>query len=266
MAEVLTIKTDKYNMEYCKFGSGDKVMAIIPGLSVQSVMGSADAIEDSYGAMRDEFTYYVFDCRKDIPEQYFIEDMARDTADAIKQLGLSDIYLFGASRGGMVAMTIAIEYPELVKKLALGSTSSHVKKEQRKVIQNWIDLAKSKKTAELYDNFAKEIYPHSVYEQTKEFFAEVSKTVKDSELESFIIQAEAVKNFDATDKLARISCPVLVLGAFEDAVLDSDATMEMAEKLDYRDDFRLYMYTGYGHAAFDTAPDYRTRVFDFYLK
>lgn len=266
MAEVLKVRTDKFDMEYCKFGCGKKVLVIIPGLSVQSVMGSANAIEASYGEMKDEFTYYVFDCRKDIPDKYSIEDMAADTAYAMKELGLKDAYLFGGSRGGMVAMTIAMEYPELVKKLALGSTSSHVKEEQRKVIANWIKLAKEKNTAALYDDFAKEIYPPAIYEQTKEYFAEVSKTVKDSELYSFIIQAEAVINFDATDKLGKINCPVLALGVFEDAVLDSDATMEIAEKLDYRDDFRLFMYTGYGHAAFDTAPDYRSRLFDFYLK
>ena len=48
-----------------------------------------------------------------------------------------------------------------------------------------------------------------------------------------------------------------------DRVLDSDATMEIAEKLDERPDFRLYMYIGYGHAAFDTAPDYRQRILRF---
>ena len=64
-------------------------------------------------------------------------------------------------------------------------------------------------------------------------------------------------------KIATIKCPVLALGVFEDAVLDSDATMEIAEKLDYHKDFKLYMYVGYGHEAFDTAPDYRKRIFEF---
>lgn len=54
------------------------------------------------------------------------------------------------------------------------------------------------------------------------------------------------------------------LVCFEDSVLDSDATMEIAEKLDERADFRLYMYTGYGHAAFDTAPDYKKRILNFF--
>ena len=40
--------------------------------------------------------------------------------------------------------------------------------------------------------------------------------------------------------------------------------MEIAEKLDERKDFKLYMYKGYGHAAFDTAPDYRERIMKFF--
>ena len=40
----------------------------------------------------------------------------------------------------------------------------------------------------------------------------------------------------------------------------------VAEKLDNRTDCALYMYNGYGHAAFDTAPDYRKRIYDFFMK
>ena len=86
----------------------------------------------------------------------------------------------------------------------------------------------------------------------------------DKELERFIILAEGIKDFNVASELDRIQCPVLALGVFEDSVLDSDATMEIAEKLDECTDFRLYMYTGYGHAAFDTAPDYRQRILNFF--
>ena len=75
-----------------------------------------------------------------------------------------------------------------------------------------------------------------------------------------MILAEGIRDFDVSDQLSRIQCPVLAIGVFEDAVLDADATMEIAEKLDVRPDFKLFMYIGYGHAAFDTAPDYRDRI------
>ena len=87
----------------------------------------------------------------------------------------------------------------------------------------------------------------------------------DHDLERFIIFVEGTKGFNVVDELGKIQCPVLAVGAFEDKVLGSDATMEIAEKLDYRADFRLYMYIGYGHAAYDTAPDYRERLLNFFL-
>ena len=102
-----------------------------------------------------------------------------------------------------------------------------------------------------------------MFEQYREALIAAAGTVTDAELERFITLAEGTRGFDVADELDRIRCPVLALGVYEDRVLDSDATMEIAEKLDDRLDFRLYLYTGYGHAAFDTAPDYRRRILSF---
>lgn len=266
MADSYTVRTGGFEMEYCKFGNGDKAFVILPGLSIQSVISAKDAVEDGYSIMKDDFTAYLFDRRRIIPEGYTVYDMAEDTAAVMKKLGLKDTYVFGASQGGMIAMVLAIRYPELVAKLVLGSTSSHVMPAQKKVIDNWVALAQKKDREGLYLEFGKEIYPPEVFEQYKDYFKEAAKNVTDEELDRFIICAGAAGNFNVTDELGKINCPVLALGVYEDAVLDSDATMEIAENLDYRDDFALYMYKGYGHAAFDTAPDYRKRIYEFFVK
>ena len=266
MADLGTVKTGGFEMDYCRFGSGDKTMVIIPGLSVQSVTGSKDAIEEAYSVMKDEFTTYVFDRRRSVPEGYSIPDMADDTASAMKELGLTQAYVFGASQGGMISLSLAIRHPELVKKIVLGSTSSHVRPSQRGVIDRWIELAEKKDREGLYQEYGKEIYPPDVYEQCKDMLTEVSATVTDEELEKFVILASSIRGFDVTDELKKIDCPVLALGVYEDSVLDSDATMEIAENLDHREDFALYMYKGFGHAAFDTAPDYKKRILEFFLK
>ena len=146
------------------------------------------------------------------------------------------------------------------------STSAHVKPEQRKIIDRWVELAENKDREGLCQEYGKEIYPSAVYEQYKDAFSYMAKNVTDEELERFVILAKSIRNYDVSNELKKIECPVLALGDFEDPVLDSDATMEIAENLDYRPDFSLYMYIGYGHAAFDTAPDYKKRILDFLTK
>ncbi|SEM36725.1 Pimeloyl-ACP methyl ester carboxylesterase [Butyrivibrio sp. ob235] len=266
MININTVKASDFSMDYFKFGAGPRNMVILPGLSVQSVMGSADAVADAFTMAVNDFTVYTIDRRKELPPEYSVYDMARDTAEVIKQLGLSDIYLFGASQGGMIAMTIAIEYPELVKKLALASTSSHVTDEQFESLNKWIELAKKGDKEGLYLCFGKMVYPSAVFEQFRDYFINSAKTVTDDELRRFIIIANGAQNFNITDKLKEIRCPVMTTGTFEDEVLDSDATMEIAEQLDEEHEFKLYMYTGLGHASFDTAPDYKKRVYDFFME
>ncbi len=253
-----------FAMQYFRFGTGARTLVILPGLSVQSVMGSADAVAQAYDALAQDYTIYLFDRRETLPDVYGVEEMARDTAEAVLALGLKDTYLFGASQGGMMALVIAIEYPELVKKLVLGSTSAHVLPEQYHVIERWIALAEANDPVGLYLSFGEEIYPPAVFEQFRDALIAAGKTVTGEELRRFITLARGIEGFDVSNRVSEIRCPVLAIGVFEDAVLDADATMEIAEKLDLKPDFRLYLYTGFGHAAFDTAPDYRERMRKFF--
>ena len=260
-----TVRTDAFTMDFFRFGKGEKPLVILPGLSIQSVMGAADAVAEAYRSLEDRFTIYLFDRRRDLPPVYTVHDMARDTAEALRALGLKDVCLFGASQGGMIALVIAIEYPELVGKMVLGSSSAHVQEAQYRVLEQWAQLARERDPVGLYLAFGREIYPPAVYEQARESLIAAAGSVTEEDLRRFIILVEGTKDFNVVRELDRICCPVMAVGVFEDGVLDSDATMEIAENLDNRADFRLYMYVGYGHAAFDTAPDYRERMLQFFL-
>ncbi|MBR1796974.1 MAG: alpha/beta hydrolase [Clostridiales bacterium] len=247
-------------MKWFSFGSGDKPFVIIPGLSVKSVMESADAIAQAYDLFAKEYTVYVFDRRENITAPYSIADMAEDTVKVMSSLGLKDITLFGASQGGMISLTIASLYPEMISRLILGSTSAHITSEQYKKFEDWVRLARSGDAVGLYLSFCKDLYPEEVYGQYEAYFRDAASTITAEELERFIILAESMKDFDITNKLSDVKSPVLIIGAFDDAVLDSDMTMEIAEKLEETTDLKLFIYNGYGHAAFDTAPDYKQRI------
>ena len=259
-----SVETGGFRMDFFRFGRGARTLVILPGLSVQSVMGAADAVAAAYASLADDYTVFVFDRRALLPPVYTVHDMARDTAAAFRALGLRDACVFGASQGGMIALVLAIEYPELVGRMVLGSTSARVSPEQFRVIEGWIDLAKRRDREGLWLSFGRELYPPAVFDRCRETLLAAAAATTDAELDRFVILAEGARGFDVTEALPRIACPVLAVGVFEDSVLDSAATMEIAEKLDHRPDFRLYMYTGFGHAAFDTAPDYRERILNFF--
>ena len=253
-----TIKTESFSMDYCRFGRGRETLVIVPGLSVQSVLGFAEAIAEAYQALADDFTIFVLDRRNEMPTAYSVPEMAHDTAMAIQALELGRVCLFGASQGGMIAMKIAADHPELVKRLVLGSTSAQVTEARyRQVFEGWADMARAGDAAALYLAFGEAIYPAPVFEQSRQLLLDAAKTVTEGELRRFAIQTEGMRGSDIREDLEKIACPVLVMGSKDDKVVSGEASEQIAERIQDRE---LYMYDGYGHAVYDLAPDYRERM------
>ncbi|MBR4196483.1 MAG: alpha/beta hydrolase [Synergistaceae bacterium] len=263
--QIETVRTESFTMDYLRFGNGKKPLVIIPGLSVQSVMKFSGAVAESYKLLADDFTVYLFERRNELPSSYSVYDMSRDTAEAIRALKLGGVCLFGVSQGGMIAMKIAADNPGLVRSLILGSTSAHVTRTQFSVIDEWIQFAKAGNAEGLYLSFGEKLYPESVFEQSRKLLIDSAKTVTPEELTRFVILAEATKDFDAADDLKKIACPVLVIGSKDDKVLGGEASEKIFESLKDKPGCELFMYDGYGHAAYDTAPDYRERMLKFFL-
>ena len=83
---ILTIPAGK--MRYITFGRGAKPMVIIQGLNTNGIHGSAAALSWMYRLFTKTYTVYLFDRRSDLPEDYPIAAMAKDTAkikDAVKK-------------------------------------------------------------------------------------------------------------------------------------------------------------------------------------
>jgi pimeloyl-ACP methyl ester carboxylesterase len=59
----------------------------------------------------------------DIDRPLTFEQEAADTAEALRQLGLGPVDVYGYSDGGNVALGLAIRHPELVRKLAIAGTN-----------------------------------------------------------------------------------------------------------------------------------------------
>lgn len=254
------VKTDSMKMEYFSFGTGEKQMVIVPGLDTKSVLPNAIMIESAYSIFQDDYTVTVFDRRLDMPSRYSIREMARDTAFAMRELGIRDAHIFGASQGGMIAQYIAIDYPELVSSLVLGATICRENPIAREVIGNWISYAEKGDRRGLSDAFIKTLYSKPFQEKYYDILITLNDNVTDEDLHRFIICAKAIFDFDTTKELHKIICPVFVVGSLGDVVVGGFSSRELASFIDCE----LYLYDETtAHCVFDEEPDFKQRMKDF---
>ena len=201
-----------------------------------------------------------------MPPQYSVRDMARDTAEAMTLLGMSEVCLFGASQGGMIAMLIAAERPDLTARLALGSTTAKVSPGRSGILENWLRLAETGDAEGLYLSFGEAVYPAELFAVSRDVLRRAAESVTAEDLVRFSRAARGTIGFDAEEELASVRCPVLVLASEDDRVLGPDAADGIARILGGTPGFSMHVYTGYGHAAYDTAPDYKERLYRFFIE
>ncbi len=257
-----TLQTDRFAMDYCRFGEGPRQMLILPGLSLTPVVPLEDLLKNILRKFLPKYTVYVFDRRKDPPEGYSMRDLAEDIAEACFRLGLKDLYLFGSSQGGMAALFLAGKYPELVRKMALGSASIRTTEGLYRNISEWIRLAKEKKKYELNASILKDIHSSAVYASFKQEVFDAGNAVTDRQLQEFIVMADGLLHFDFSEEVKKIVCGVFVLGSEGDKVTGVETSREMMKELNCGG----YIYgPEYGHAVYDEAPDYYSeKVFGFF--
>lgn len=244
------------------FGTGDKPLVMIHGLRLSEIDGSVKAVAWYYRIFAKEYRVYMIGRKDNISEDCTVRDIAEDTAEAMEKLGISGAYLFGASQGGMIAQYIAIEHPELVKKMVLGVTLSRNNDTAQTVISEWIRLSESKGLSAVAEDYIKKGYSERYLKKYGRFMPMAVKMQKFMPAERFRILAQACLSCETYDRLDKIKCPVLVLGGGEDRIVTAEASEEIAERLGCE----CYIYEGLGHEAYNEAADFNRRIYDFFAK
>ena len=259
---IQTLTTPHGEMHYFRFGNLEgKPYVILPGLSLKSVMGAADAVAGAYALLAEDYDMYLFDRITVYPDDYDIYGMAEDTAAAFELLGLKDISVMGVSQGGMIAQIIAVQKPELISRLILCSTSPCIASGNSEALAEWQAFAEKKDASGLVESFGRYVYTPEFFEQFKDTILAQAECVTNEEFRNFLISLNGMKDFDIRDQLGAVTCPAFVLGAGEDRVLGVQASRDLMDLLHCDG----YIYEGKGHGVYDEAPDYLSRIKEFLI-
>ena len=258
-AKELKLNIQNMSFDYITFGRGTKPLIMIQGLNTRGIKGAAISLAYMYRIFAKDFKVYLFDRRPEVLEGITVREMASDIAMAMDTLGIKDAYIFGVSQGGMIAQYLAIDRPDLVKKMVLAVTLSKNNDTVKKVINNWINMAEQGNMKELVADMAEKMYSDAYVKRYRLFMPVLTVLQKPKDVKRFVILAKACLTCNTYELSDKIKCPVLVLGGKKDKVVTGEASVEIAEKLGCE----IHMYDDLGHASYEEAKDFNKRVYDF---
>ena len=131
----------------------------------------------------------------------------------------------------------------------------------------WKRLADEGNVEALCSNFIDKVFSEETIRKYKKSLMRLNSNATEQDMKRFCVLARACLEFEAYEGLKNLKCPTLVLGAELDRTLGVIASREIAEALERNGvPVELYVYDNYGHAAYDEAPDYRSRILEFLKK
>ena len=249
-------------MDFIRFGTGGKVLVMLPGLGdgLRSVKGTALPMAFTYRVFAKDFTVYAFSRKNGLHQGYTTREMAADQAQAMELLGIPKADVLGVSMGGMIAQYLAIDYPEKVGKLILTVTSARPNPILRSSIGEWVSCAKRGDNAAFMDSNVRRIYSADYYRKNKWMVPIMGRLTKPKSYDRFFIQAEACLKHSAYENLHQIHAPTLAIGGEHDNVLGGGASREIAAQIPSAE---LRMYEQWGHGLYEEAGDFNQTVLNF---
>lgn len=259
------IELDNQSVYYISFGRGKKNLIIIPGVGdgFKQVKGLALPFSVMYKKFSKDYKVYVFSRRNNLPKNFTTEDMAGDIISYMDYLKIKKADVIGVSQGGMIAQYLAINAPKKVNKLILVVTCARPNDILKNNSKLWLDMAKNKDYTGIMVDSAEKSYVGNYLVHTRRMCKLVCKLSKNVTFDRFITEVNSCMMHDTYNKLDKIKCKTLIIGADKDKMLGVDGSIELNKKIKNSE---LYIYNEYSHGVYEQAKDFNDRVLKFLRK
>ena len=182
-----------------------------------------------------------------------IDEMGRDAIAFIRALGLRQVDLFGFSLGGGVAQMVALQAPELVRRIVLAGTGPKGGGGISEIIKV-TSIAYAKAALTLKDPRHFLFFPRNTEGKraAAEYFARLKERTEGRDkrisLQAMGAQLKAIRaaGLSAPDDLSKITAPVLIANGDNDLMVASSNSADMARRIP---NAKLVIYPNSGHGG-----------------
>ena len=209
-------------------------------------------------ALAEHLRVIVFDNRgigrTDGPDQpYAVPMMAADTIGLMDALGIGSAHILGFSMGGFIAQQMALDYPERVRGLVLGSTPYSMEVVPADVLQD-VFQATAMPPEEGLPILMRCFYADRTTDERSDVTDEWARRrlefpQSDASSQN---QGAAMGGFNSLPWLAQIQAPTLVIGGREDRVVLAAVLEELADGIPGA---QLVLLDDAGHSLFAEQPE-----------
>ena len=183
------------------------------------------------------------------PPPYSIGDMADDVVGLIDGLGLGDVHLVGASMGGFIAQTVALEHANRVRTLTLIMTSTGSRRVGRAKPGVYARLLRRRLVADrpaaisaVVDTFR--LIGSQGFAFDEEYLRDLAGRSWDEPGGRRRQLAASIAQPDRTAALRRIAVPTLVIHGLDDPLVAPSGGLAVANAIP---NSRFVGYSGMGH-------------------
>lgn len=215
-----------HGFPYDLLGSGPRKVLVLPGISFENKalsQISARALLAPFRFLERDFTVYAVNRRPGLRPKSTIADMAADYAAMILAAFDPPVDVIGVSTGGSIAMQLAIDHPDLVRRLVLYSAAHRLGEDGRRFQRRQAKLAREGRwgTA-MAEGMALMLLPQRGFGRLATWplrwlFAALGLLIpKPADPADFLITVDAEETFDVGARLGQIRAPTLLVAGARD--------------------------------------------------
>lgn len=193
-----------------------------PVVTFSHSLGSSMELWEAQAALlRDRFRVLRYDNRGHggttvSPAPYSFEQFAEDAYALLQALGIERTHFVGLSNGGMIAQTLALAHPEVIRSLVLCDTTSRPPAPTIPIWEERAVTALSQGMEPLLQTTIERWFNPEVRQSDPATVERIAQLIRTTAPEAYAACCRAIQNVDLTDRIHNIKVPTLLLVGSED--------------------------------------------------
>lgn len=252
MSEKVTTGLLHDEVPYLRIGQGPplvSVQGLSPEHEVPTGMERRFALAHAR-PMAHEFTVHVVNRKRGLRVGESMSDIARHLATAIEHDIGEPVFLDGTSTGGSVALQLAVDRPDLVRRLVVISAAYRLGPRGRELQAEVARLTRAGQPREAWAAMVTALLPDQLGGAVRPITRLAVGSMIPADPSDLLVTLDAEDAFNVQTDLPRIAAPTLVIGGGSDKFYSEELFRETAAGVQ---DGRMHVFPGWGHGRASTS-------------